>query len=105
MSTGAWIAILISAACTLGMRALPFLLFREGRPMPEWLARLGRMLPAAVMAVLVVYCLRDGLTHPMENGLAQALGVAVVCVSYRWKHSTFLSILLGTTAFMLVLHL
>lgn len=52
-------AILVSVACTLSLRALPFLIFTKNRPMPEWLRRLGKTLPMAIMAVLVVYCLKD----------------------------------------------
>ena len=48
-------AIGVSVACTLGLRALPFLIFTKNRPMPEWLKRLGNALPMAIMAVLVVY--------------------------------------------------
>ena len=80
-------AVLVSAACTLFMRALPFLFFRGNKPLPAWLERLGKVLPSAIMAVLVVYCL------------------AVVALSYRWKHNTLLSILLGTVAVMITMRL
>ena len=98
-------AILVSAVCTLSMRALPFLIFTKNRPMPAWLYRLGKTLPMAIMAVLVVYCLKDALGDPAHTGLAQALGVAVVAASYKWRHSTLLSILLGTATVMLLLRI
>lgn len=98
-------AVLVSAACTLFMRALPFLFFRGNKPLPAWLERLGKVLPSAIMAVLVVYCLKDAVLAPRENALPQALGVAVVALSYRWKHSTLLSILLGTVAVMITMRL
>ena len=98
-------AVLVSAACTLFMRALPFLFFRGNKPLPAWLERLGKVLPSAIMAVLVVYCLKDAVLAPQENALPQALGVAVVALSYRWKHNTLLSILLGTVAVMITMRL
>ncbi|MDY3278596.1 MAG: AzlD domain-containing protein [Eubacteriales bacterium] len=98
-------AVLVSAACTLFMRALPFLFFRGNKPLPAWLERLGKVLPSAIMAVLVVYCLKDAVLAPRENALPQALGVAVVALSYRWKHNTLLSILLGTVAVMITMRL
>ena len=98
-------AVLVSAACTLFMRALPFLFFRGNKPLPAWLERLGKVLPSAIMAVLVVYCLKDVVLAPWENALPQALGVAVVALSYRWKHNTLLSILLGTVAVMITMRL
>lgn len=98
-------AVLVSAACTLFMRALPFFFFRGNKPLPAWLERLGKVLPSAIMAVLVVYCLKDAVLAPRENALPQALGVAVVALSYRWKHNTLLSILLGTVAVMITMRL
>ncbi len=98
-------AVLVSAACTLFMRALPFLFFQGNKPLPAWLERLGKVLPSAIMAVLVVYCLKDAVLAPRENALPQALGVAVVALSYRWKHNTLLSILLGTVAVMITMRL
>lgn len=98
-------AVLVSAACTLFMRALPFLFFQGNKPLPAWLERLGKVLPSAIMAVLVVYCLKDAVLAPRENALPQVLGVAVVALSYRWKHNTLLSILLGTVAVMITMRL
>ena len=105
MTMGTVWAVLVSAACTLFMRTLPFLFFRGSKPLPGWLERLGRVLPSAIMAVLVVYCLKDAVLAPRENALPQALGVAVVALSYRWKHKTLLSILLGTVAVMATMRL
>ena len=50
-----WIMIAVSALCTFFLRALPFLAFRGTQKMPDWLDRLGKTLPAAIMAVLIVY--------------------------------------------------
>lgn len=98
-------AVLVSAACTLFMRALPFLFFQGNKPLPAWLERLGKVLPSAIMAVLVVYCLKGAVLAPRENALPQVLGVVVVALSYRWKHNTLLSILLGTVAVMITMRL
>lgn len=97
------LAVAISALCTLAMRALPFLFWGRERPMPAWLARLGQALPSAIMAVLVVYCLKGAVAEPLRAGVPQCIGVAVVAASYLWKHKTFPSIALGTAAYMLAL--
>ncbi len=103
MTARALVAILISALCTLSMRALPFLLLGRKRRLPAWLERLGRALPSAIMAVLVIYCLKDGVTNPLRTGLHEAAGVGVTAASYIWKHNTLLSILLGTVTYMLAI--
>lgn len=106
MKTGCIIlAIAVSAAVTFALRALPFAAFRGDRDMPAWLERLGRTLPSAIMVVLVVYCLKGAAADFVGTGVPQLLAVAVVAVSYKLRHSTFLSILLGTGAYMALIQL
>ena len=51
--------ILAVAAGTQITRWLPFWLFPEKKDPPAVVLYLGRVLPAAVMGLLVVYCLKD----------------------------------------------
>ena len=97
-------ALAVSVAVTFALRALPFAAFRR-RPMPPVLCRLGRLLPPAIMAVLVVYCLKDVPADPSGSGAAGLMAAALVAVSYRLKHSTFFSITLGTLVYMLLIRL
>lgn len=98
-------AIALAALCTFGLRALPFLAFRAGRAMPPWLERLGKALPSAIMAVLVVYCLKDLATDFAATGPPQVLAVLAVAATYKWRHNTLLSIAAGTLLYMLLLPL
>ena len=97
------LAIAVSAAVTFMLRALPFAAFRGEKTMPAWLERLGQTLPNAIMAVLVVYCLKGAAADFVGTGVPQLIAVAVVAVNYKLRHSTFLSILLGTGAYMALL--
>ena len=99
MTMRTFYVILVSAVCTLTLRALPFVLFRKDKAMPAWLSRLGETLPSAIMAVLVVYCLKDIPAQPIKTGVPQLLGVAIVALTYRWKRNTLLSIALGTVGY------
>ena len=65
-----FIAILVSAIITFALRALPFVAFRGGRQMPEKLIYLGKILPSAIMAVLIVYCLKDAIQNVRGVGIA-----------------------------------
>ena len=100
-----WAAIGISILCTLSLRALPFFIFTEKRPMPAWLKRLGDTLPMAIMAVLVIYCLKDAFADPVYTGVPQAAGVFAVIATYKWKKSTLLSIFAGTAVVMILMRL
>lgn len=106
MTTGYIIlAIAVSAVVTFTLRALPFVAFRGDSAMPTWLDRLGKTLPSAIMAVLVVYCLKGAATDFTGVGVQQLVAVAVVVISYKLRRSTFLSIFLGTAAYMLLIRI
>ena len=62
------ICILVSAAVTLFMRALPFTILGKRKQIPEKIRYLGRILPAAIMAVLIVYCLKEVPTEFLSGG-------------------------------------
>ena len=50
--------VAVIAAVTMALRFLPFIIFGGGRPTPRYIIYLARVLPCAIMAMLVVYCLR-----------------------------------------------
>jgi branched-subunit amino acid transport protein AzlD len=50
-----------------------------------------------------VYCLKETGSDFSHTGIANFLAVAVVAVSYKWKHNTFLSILFGTAVNMILI--
>mgnify|MGYP004476895829 FL=1 len=92
--------IVMCAVITFGLRALPFAVFRGKRKMPVWLEQLGKALPPLIMAVLIVYCLRDITTDPKNIGIAQMAGVLATAISYKWKNNTLLSIISGTAVYI-----
>lgn len=94
--------VAIVALVTMALRFLPFLVFGGRRQMPAFIAYLGRVLPFAIMGMLVVYCLRDVSVAAAPYGLPEWLGVAGVAALYLWKRNTLLSIGLGTAWYMLL---
>ena len=93
------IIILVCAACTFAERLLPFLIFRKGGASP-WISYLGKALPAAIIATLVVYCLRTTSFTTPGGFLPQAIAVAVTAGLHLWKRNTLVSVLAGTAAYM-----
>lgn len=97
-----WIIILISALITFTLRAVPYVFFGTRKEIPLWVDDLGKMLPAAIMATLVVYTLKDVLLF--DHTLWALFGGTVATVgTHLWKRMTILSILIGTIVYMLVL--
>lgn len=94
--------ILAVAAGTQLTRWLPFLLFPENKQPPAVITYLGKVLPAAVMGLLVVYCLRNTDLLEAPHGLPELLAVAAVVVLHQWKSNVLLSIAGGTALYMLL---
>ena len=103
LSTGAAIAsIAVMAVITFLTRALPFLLFDRGESPPKIVLYLGRVLPPAIIAMLIIYCLR-GVSFAAPGGwVPQLLCVAVVVALHLWKHNNLLSIFGGTILYMVL---
>lgn len=92
--------ILIMAALTAALRFLPFVMFSKGTP--KTIVYLGNLLPNAIMAMLVVYCLKNVSFTASSHGIPEALAVFLVAVLHKWKHNMLFSILGGTAAYMLL---
>lgn len=100
--------LLTVAAIALGTmltRFLPFWLFPKGKPMPPLAAYLSRVLPCAVMGLLVVYCLKDISYTSAPFGIPAILAVLLVTILHLWKKNTLISIVSGTACYMLLIHL
>ena len=82
---------------------MPFFVFNGTRPVPTWISFLGAKLPYAIMAMLVVYCLKDISFVQFMGWLPAAISVAVVVVLHVRKRHTLLSIIGGTVCYMLLI--
>ncbi len=95
-------AIAVMAAVTFLTRALPFLLFDRGEAPPKIVLYLGRVLPPAIIAMLIIYCLK-GISFASPAGWApQLIAVGAVVALHLWKHNNLLSIFGGTILYMVL---
>ena len=113
-------SIVVMAVVTFLTRFLPFLLFDRGEAPPKLVLYLGRVLPPAVIAMLIIYCLRSpaltvspDLTAAMSGWWAaivsffvgwapQLISGAVVVILHVWKKNNLLSIFSGTILYMIL---
>lgn len=97
--------IIVVAVCTLMTRALPFIVLGGKKEVPKTIQYLGKVLPPAIMAILVVYCLKG--VHLLEgnHGFPELISVAVVALLHLWKKNTLLSIGAGTICYMVLVQL
>ncbi len=96
-----WLLIAVMALTTMLIRFMPFVLFQKR--VPETIQYLGHTLPYCAMAMLVVYCLKDVRFDSLAGFLPELIATAIVVLSYKWKHSTAVSILLGTIVYMVLI--
>ena len=105
MTHSPWQVVVVILMVALGAqltRWLPFLLFPENKKPPEMVLYLGKVLPAAVMGLLVVYCLRNTNFLAAPHGLPEVLAVAAVAALHWWKGNVLVSIAGGTALYMLL---
>lgn len=94
--------IAVMALVTALLRFLPFLVLGGKRKTPEYITYLGRVLPCAIIGMLVVYCLRGITPLTWPHGLPELLAVAAVALLHLWRRNTLLSIAGGTVCYMIL---
>jgi len=95
-------SIAVMAAVTFLTRALPFLLFGRGGNPPRVVLYLGKYLPPAVIAMLIVYCLRGMRFDAPANWVPLVIASLAVAAVHLWKHNNMLSIVGGTLLYMVL---
>lgn len=97
--------IAIIALGTLITRVLPFLIFKNNTNNISLIDYLGKVLPYAIMAMLVVYCLKDINLLTGHHGLPEIVAVIITIIIHLWKNNTLLSIIIGTVSYMIFIQL
>jgi len=97
--------LVVMVLMTAATRFLPFLIFNEKRKTPPLVEYLGKVLPCAIMGMLVVYCLKDVSWTSTPFGLPELIGIAIVALLHIWKRNSLLSIGVGTVCYMLLVQL
>ena len=97
------ITIAMRVLGTMLTRFLPFAVCRSSLPTPRYIQYLGKVLPGAVFAMLVIYCLRNISLLQGSHGLPELLASAVTVALHLWKRQMLLSIAGGTICYMLLI--
>lgn len=97
------IMILAIAFGTMLTRFLPFILFPENKQPPKAVTYLGKVLPPAMMGLLVVYCLKNVSVFSTTHGLPELIAILAIILLHKWKNNVLLSIGGGTVIYMFLL--
>ena len=92
--------VLTMALVTCLLRFAPFLVFRKS--LPSYVVYLGKVLPSAIIGMLVIYCLKDVQVTAAPFGLPELIAGGSVVVLQYWKRNSLISILSGTILYMIL---
>ena len=98
-----FLLIAVMAIVTILLRFLPFLVFRK--QVPPYISYLGKVLPAAIIGMLVIYCFKDTTLTAQPFGIPELIAAACVVGMQVWKRNSLISILTGTVVYMLLVQL
>lgn len=96
------VTIAIVALVTLVTRALPFFVFGADRPLPPYIRYLNTVLPTAVIAMLVVYCLKGTSLMSAPYGIPELISLAFLTIVHR-RYKKMLVSIGGSTALYMIL--
>lgn len=103
LNTVETILIVITIALgAMATRFTPFFLFPENKQPPEVVSYLGRVLPPAMMGLLVVYCLKSVTISISPYGLPELIAIGILVLLHLWRKNVLLSIAGGTIVYMLL---
>ena len=85
---------------TILLRFLPFLVFRKHTP--KYISYLGKVLPPAIIGMLVIYCLKDISLAVRPFGIPELAACAFVVGIQVWRRDALISILAGTALYMVL---
>ncbi len=97
------VLIAVMSIMTILTRFLPFVVFRKETP--GYISYLGRVLPPAIIAMLVVYCLKDITPAAHPFGIPELIAVVCVAAVQVWKRNSLISILSGTVIYMVLIQM
>ena len=97
--------IAVIALVTMAIRFLPFFIIRDDKGTPAIINYLGKVLPYAIMGMLVVYCLKGVSCVKAPYGVPEGIASVAVVGLQVWKRNTFLSIIAGTVCYMVLVQM
>ena len=97
--------VIVIAFVTFLTRVLPFIIFPGSKQTPPFITWLGKVLPCAVMGMLVIYCLKSVSILTFPYGIPELIAIVLVILVHKWKHNLLLSIVGGTVVYMLLVQL
>lgn len=92
-------AIIIVFATAI-IRFLPFIIIRKSIAKRKYIKFLGDMMPYSMIALLVIYCLKDVNLIKYPYGIPELISIAIIIILHIIKRNVLISIGAGTIIYM-----
>lgn len=99
------VMIAVVAIVTFATRAFAFLMFPKDKEIPPSVKYVGKVLPPAVIGMLVIYCLSSTSVLAYPYGIPELIACVTVIALHVWKRNTILSIGAGTVLYMVLVQM
>lgn len=96
-----YLIIGVVAFTTMFIRFCPFFIFKKTSKLIDYL---GDVLPFSIMAMLVVYCLKDIGFISYNTYIPKIAATIITIVVHKFKHNILLSIIVGTIVYMFLMN-
>lgn len=90
---------------TAFLRFLPFFIINKSLSENKYVQFLGRILPYSMIALLVIYCIKDINIIKFPYGLPEIISIILVAVFQIIKRNVLISIGLGTVIYMFLVQI
>ena len=97
------VLVAVMSVGTIFLRFLPFLVFKKR--VPAYIDYLGKVLPSAIIGMLVVYCLRNTVISYSPFGMPELISIIVIAFLQAWRRNSLISILSGTAVYMFLIRI
>ena len=84
--------------------AMEIHIFRNNQNTPKYINYLGKALPGAIFAMLVIYCLKDVNVLRYPYGLYELTAIIITIGLHLMKRNMLISILGGTLSYIIMVN-
>ena len=99
------ITIALAVIGTVLTRCISFILFPNPEKIPDFVKYLGKVLPFAVMGLLVVFSYKEVTLSDLSGLIIKMVASAIVVGLHVFKRNMLLSIAGGTITYVALLHM
>ncbi len=96
------LTVAAAVLATMLTRFLPFIIFGVTPETPKFVQYLGKVLPCAIFALLVVYCVRNVDVFSNSHGLPEFSIIATISIHLILRQF-LISMAFGTAVYMLLI--